>query len=364
MPWVGRGRAVSAALSCALARARAALQVDVVTGVTLAGPDPTGARASLCTMSRPISPAELRDAIANTLWAHTKAYETEQACDALGLPPAPANTDPWASKTVYVRSRLAGRSREELLEITRKIIDDYGADELEQYLAGVGIKGVDGEMKNLIFAADGPKPRIVLRDAVNNVIEIVDNEQFCLIYDRPLGPEGMTWARLVEWWRDQHDPEAANNLAAGRSLYERLRRSLQSPGEELVFRTYCARYAADGGFELPALVPQIYLHYDPYTKRELAPKEGPLVRQRMDFLMLFGDRSRAVIEIDGRQHYASGVDLQNPDPERYASMVSEDRALQLGGYEVYRFGTVELHGQAGETRVNAFFDALLERHSP
>jgi hypothetical protein len=249
------------------------------------------------------------------------------------------------------------------MEITRKVIDDYGADELERYLAGAGITGVNGEMKNLIFAADGPKPRIVLRDAVNNVIEIVENEQYCLIYERPLGPEGLTWARLVEWWRDQHEREVANDLAAGRNLYERLRRSLQGPGEELVFRTYCARYAPDGGFETPALVPQIYLHYDPYTKQELAPKEGPLVRQRMDFLILFGDRSRAVIEVDGRQHYASDENLQNPDPERYAAMVREDRALQLSGYEVYRFGTAELHGQAGETDLNAFFDALLERHS-
>jgi len=33
--------------------------------------------------------------------------------------------------------------------------------------------GVAGDLKNLIFAADGPKPRIVLRDAINNVIEIV-----------------------------------------------------------------------------------------------------------------------------------------------------------------------------------------------
>lgn len=60
-----------------------------------------------------------------------------------------------------------------------------------------------------------------------------------------------------------------------------------------------------------------------------------LSRQRMDFLLLFPDRSRVVIEIDGRQHYAAE---ERADPGRYAEMVREDRALRLRGYEVYRFG--------------------------
>jgi hypothetical protein len=47
-------------------------------------------------------------------------------------------------------------------------------------------------MKNLIFAADGPKPRIVLRDAINNDLEIVENAESCLIYDQPLADAGLT----------------------------------------------------------------------------------------------------------------------------------------------------------------------------
>jgi hypothetical protein len=315
-------------------------------------------------MSRPPSPNELREAIADTLAEYTKAYETEEACNGLGMPPAPEGSDgPWHSKRVYVRSRLAGRSREELVEIARRVVDEYGADDLEQYLGGVGVTGVDGELKNLIFAADGPKPRIVLRDAVNNVIEIVENAENVLVYDRPLGPDGLTWQLLVDWWRDRHDPDAADDLAAGRHLYDRLRRSLQSSPEEVVLRTYAERYGAEGGFELPALVPQVYLHYDPYTKTELGPEGEVLVRQRMDFLLLFPDRSRAVIEVDGKQHYSSGERLENPDPGRYAEMVREDRALRLRGYEVFRFGANELTDDGAVEAVNAFFDALLERHT-
>lgn len=50
--------------------------------------------------------------------------------------------------------------------------------------------GVPGSMKNLIFAADGPKPEIVFSDALNNDVRVVKNEQFCLLYDRPLAAHG------------------------------------------------------------------------------------------------------------------------------------------------------------------------------
>jgi hypothetical protein len=60
--------------------------------------------------------------------------------------------------------------------------------------------GVDGTVKNLIFAANGPKPEIVLRDAVNNDIQILRNKQYCLVYDRPLPERGLLWKDLVAWW--------------------------------------------------------------------------------------------------------------------------------------------------------------------
>jgi very-short-patch-repair endonuclease len=59
----------------------------------------------------------------------------------------------------------------------------------------------------------------------------------------------------------------------------------------------------------------------------------------MDFLILFSDANRVVIEIDGKHHYADG-DMASP--KNYATTVSEDRKLRLRGYEVYRFGGFEL----------------------
>ncbi|MGW4014593.1 MULTISPECIES: hypothetical protein [unclassified Streptomyces] len=139
--------------------------------------------------------------------------------------------------------------------------------------AGAGVRapfhqGPSGNFKNLIFAADGAKPQIVLRDAVNNDVEIVRHADTCLVFTDPLPPHGLTWRQLVDWWAENHQPGADGKIAT-ESLYRRLYRSLDSPPEQLVMRSYCARYAEEGGFDLPALIPHVYLHYDPYTRRAL-----------------------------------------------------------------------------------------------
>lgn len=58
------------------------------------------------------------------------------------------------------------------------------------------------------------------------------------------------------------------------SLYRRLFRSLERVPERLLFRAYCARYGQADAEQLPALIPQVYLHFAPYTKRELKTMEG------------------------------------------------------------------------------------------
>jgi len=146
----------------------------------------------------------------------------------------------------------------------------------------------------------------------------------------------------------------------GRALYERLVKSLANDVEKSVFRTYCELYAQPAGFDLPALIPQVYLHYDPYTKRQLGDRSGQLKRQRMDFLLLMPRRGRVVLEIDGRQHYATPDG--RADPARYAEMVAEDRALRLDGYEVYRFGAHELTNDGARTVIQRFFHTLLACH--
>ena len=75
------------------------------------------------------------------------------------------------------------------------------------------------------------------------------------------------------------------------SLYRRLDASLANDCERLVFRTYAELYGSPDGFDIPALIPQVYPHYDPYT-RPSAQQPGPLARQRMDFLLLLPEAGR------------------------------------------------------------------------
>lgn len=228
-------------------------------------------------------------------------------------------------------------------------------------------KGPSGSFKNLIFAADGAKPQIVLRDAVNNDVEIVRHADACLVYTDPLPPQGLTWRQMVAWWMKNHQPGTDEKVAAS-SLYRRLYRSLDSVPEQLLMRSYCARYAEEGGLDLPALIPQVYLHYDPYTRRS-GKQTGALHRQRMDFLLLAPDQSRIVIEVDGVQHYSrknlpdnTGRITWTAVPRLYSEMVAEDRRLRLAGYEIYRFGGWELTEPGGEKILESFFTELLDRH--
>ncbi|MFA1551878.1 hypothetical protein [Actinomadura chokoriensis] len=220
--------------------------------------------------------------------------------------------------------------------------------------------GVPGTLKNLIFAAIGPKPEIVLDDAVNNDLRIVRNEHNCLAYDRALAAHGLTWAELSDWWADRQQMTGEPADEISRSLYRRLDRSLgDNNAERRILRTYADRYVRlDPG--IPALIPQVYLHYAPYTAA-VRRTPGPLARQRMDFLLLLPHRARVVIECDGKQHYAS--DDGRADPRRYAAMMAEDRDLRLKGYEVYRFGGAELTDpQAADRMLGAFFDRLHQRY--
>ena len=213
--------------------------------------------------------------------------------------------------------------------------------------------GVAGHCKNLIFSANGPKPELVLADALNNDIRIVKNQEYCLVYDRPIGLDGLRWKELVEWWSScspSRDPE--------RDLYKRLADSLGSEAEKTFFKLYFTILRDALKEQLPAIIPQVYLHYDPYTFREQS-SGTPLARQRMDFLLLLPCRQRVVIEIDGKQHYADG---DTASPKRYAEMVVEDRNLRLLGYEVYRFGGFELMGSNARAVVESFLDRLLKKN--
>lgn len=209
------------------------------------------------------------------------------------------------------------------------------------------------KVKNLIFASNGPKPEIILADAINNDIEIVKNAEYCLVYDEDIAADGLPWLRLVEWWAEKNSLPFPSDKAEF-ALHKRLEQSLQSPPEHLLFSVYFKQFRRRIGVNLPALIPQVYLHYDPKTLKELQYKKR-LKRQRMDFLILFPNYERVVIEIDGKHHYANG-DIA--DPKRYTELVSADRDLRLAGYEIYRFGGYELSKTDASNLLTNFFEQI------
>ncbi|MCY1033278.1 hypothetical protein OV207_17625 [Corallococcus sp. BB11-1] len=217
--------------------------------------------------------------------------------------------------------------------------------------------GVGGRPKQIIFASQ-VKPDLRFADAINGDIEIVRFADKVLVYDHPIPPTGLLWRHLQEWWAATHGlvPEAR---ATRVSLYQRLRDSLpkNSPPQRLLFEEFFSTYQGSFG-ELPALLPEVWLYYDPLTVSQRG--RDALLRQRMDFLMLFSQSVRVVIEVDGVGHYCDPQGKASPS--KYAEMVAADRDLRLSGYEVYRFGGKELEGDLGREIARGFFRLLFRRH--
>ncbi|MFD3442527.1 hypothetical protein ACFWU3_34105 [Streptomyces sp. NPDC058685] len=197
--------------------------------------------------------------------------------------------------------------------------------------------------KNIIFASLR-KPDIRFRSSVDNDIEIVGgNPDDTLVYDREIPTAGLRWGDLHAWWQDTRKISSETDPRS--DLYQRLLKSLpaNSPGQRNLFMAYHAAPSADD----PALLPEVWLHWDHKTVQDRGPQA--LLRSRMDFLLLLPHGQRVVLEVDGSQHYTRDCG-RTPDTAKYAEMVAADRDLKLREYEVFRFGHDELkslaHAQA------------------
>lgn len=216
--------------------------------------------------------------------------------------------------------------------------------------------GVRGRPKNLIFASP-QKPDLRFRDALDNDIEIVTNVDQVLVYDRPIGMEGLRWSDLQQWWSETQGIQDAKDAKS--SLYYRLRGSLpdNSPPQTVLFDAFFQGFRGAVP-QLPALLPEVWLHWDPRTVKERG--RDALLRFRMDFLLLLPQGIRVVVEVDGKHHYATSDGLA--DVHRYAEMATADRELKLAGYEVFRFGASELQAPDAKVRVKNFFESVFKRY--
>lgn len=207
-----------------------------------------------------------------------------------------------------------------------------------------------GKVKNIIFAAEGYKPEIILVDALENNLEIVKNAEYCLVYDLTLINESLTTEDLSNWWKQKHGVGG---------LWQRLL-SAQNEIEQKFYKSYYKTIGKD--VKYPALIPQVYLHYDPKTINELISLERGVKRihcQRMDFLILWKGK-RIIIEIDGKQHYSDEKGAS--DPKKYSEQVAYDRKMKFLGYEIYRLGGYELMENTYEDVINKFFNDLRKKY--
>lgn len=131
-----------------------------------------------------------------------------------------------------------------------------------------------------------------------------------------------------------------------------------SPPQRNLFRAYHHIYGSRIP-ELPALLPEVWLHWDHKTIRERGVRA--LLGQRMDFLLLTPHQHRIVIEVDGESHYTDKA--RNPSPVVYARNAALDRSMRLRGYEVFRFGGAELSSDAqARSTLAPFFRDLFDRY--
>ncbi|MEX0668147.1 MAG: hypothetical protein WD061_00185 [Candidatus Saccharimonadales bacterium] len=308
--------------------------------------------------ARKITPLMLREGIGQAIRNGMSAYEVANYCDSLKLPKPETNLEPMASKAGYVKERIKSLDRTALIKLARTVLEDHQHNPLVDLINEIDMRTTSrlkGRPKNLIFAANGPKPEIFLSDSVNNDIKINKNAKFCLIYDAEIDPnQGISWDDLVLWWMAKQ--KITDKTEANRRLYKRLLESCNE-AEKIIFNSY-GFIIKDRGFELPALIPQVYLHFDPLTASQ-RDGPGPLVRQRMDFLMLLPGRNRVVIELDGKQHYADANGKANP--ALYSTMMKEDRKLRLSGYHVFRFGGSEFTDKAkSKETMSDFFKCIFD----
>ncbi|MFI2279605.1 AbiJ-related protein [Nocardia beijingensis] len=210
--------------------------------------------------------------------------------------------------------------------------------------------------KTLVFSGKF-KPDIRLSSVPDNRLEIVDNGADALIYDRPIGSDGLRWRDLHRWWCDRHPTLDADTAKS--QLYQRLGQYLpeSSPPQRLLYRLYHEIHG-QRVWDLPALLPEVWLHWDHQTVRQRGAQA--LLNQRMDFLLLHPGGHRVVLEVDGKTHYTDQDG--NASPQVYARNTRIDRNLRMRGYEVFRFGGAELTDpDTAKPLLTEFFTALFDR---
>ena len=323
--------------------------------------------------------SDICEEIIEILAENEKCYKLPEILENLNVELSDA-LDPCRSKRHYLRAHLERKKEDFYRGLCIKLLEQEqwfncsfsDSKIIMHFLNNENLSDlISGDIKNLFFSASS-KPDLVLKDALSNEIVVYDQSVDCLHYDRKVSPMGLSWIDLVDWWSEKNDHLQPSELKI--NLYQRLIKYYDSEPELILTHCYYS-LINEYGDDFPALIPQVYMHFDEKTNIELGGRKR-LSRQRMDFLIIFSKNDRVVIEIDGKQHYSNKnkfhisengqvsievLDIANP--KKYSEMVAEDRNLRLSGYEIYRFGGFEfIDKEKVKESLKSFFKALLKKH--
>jgi very-short-patch-repair endonuclease len=279
------------------------------------------------------------------------ANEISTVCDRLGL--GPSDKEPFSSKRAYVRDRVNRTLQADLPAVVDRLVAEFGPNANAARSEGssppwlqaydtLAMLAAPGGVQQIVFASRG-KPDLVIDDVPSGRLK--DSAARSLIWRTPVGPKGLTVGDLRRWWTDEYGGHG--------SLYRRLDASVGSEAERRLLEGYYKRFVPEhGGGGLAALLPQVWLHYDPLTRQQRLGRKA-LERQRLDFLMFAPQGRKILLEVDGPHHIAD--DDGRASLGRYAAQLAADRALVLQAFTIFRFGANELSPNRHQQVLHEFF---------
>lgn len=294
------------------------------------------------------------DTCAEILYVRS-ANDIAQWCDRLEM--GPSNKEPFSSKRSYVRDRVLNTPSSTLPAVIENVLREFQPhaegkgkeppteEWLHAWEALRGAFGID-EIQSIVFASRG-KPDLVLHDVPNR--QLADVKGAALIWHTSIAEKGLTIADMLRWWR--------SNRRAEDSLYQRFVECCQTEDERAVLNFYYNEKVGriDEKCELPALLPQVWLAYDPLTRQQRLG-QAAVERQRLDFLMYLPGRRKVIIEIDGIHHISRNGG--RACLETYSEGLAADRGLMAKGYTIYRFGANEIQKDRADVLGQFFHDIL------
>ena len=310
---------------------------------------------------RPRHRINIIDQCAHIIWDTKTASKIPPFLRALGIKEL-SQTDPSFGKKDYVRETLAECDDKAIWEFSKDLLDYYKHDrsppfsgefeqfnkcksDLERTLAEMHSAE---ESKSLglkqLFYGCKYKPDIIIN--ANGFMS--DRSGNSLDYRGSFSASGVTVSDIDKYFLGQNRDQMEIARFCGNSM--------QVECEILFYHAYFVQfikpYLENKNSAPIALLPQVYLNWDPFTKKQRGYK---LVNQKVDFLWYGPNHFPLVIEIDGPSHW------EFPDVG-YRVQCEFDRDLMDRGFHIRRFTNDEIRSWHSQNRLEEEVKSLFSRY--